>query len=120
VPNNTSIRAEDTPLRVEVKRGELVIRLGIETLAFATPDIEPWVVHNDETGQFRRRLKVIDPQEFAKDVALAMQRQDDTGASPLAYFLDKMMEDAIEDGSIAVEECDEPYELPTPADGGSA
>lgn len=84
---------KDSPLRVEVEGDELVIRIGIGTLAFAQ-HFRQW--YTGEVG-----YAVTDEAEFAKDVKNAMQHEEEDGSSPINDFLDKMCDAAVEDGSVA-------------------
>lgn len=86
---------QDAPLTVKIESRQLVIRIGVATLAFAneySPD------------EMLSRYRITNPLQFAKDVAAAMRAEEEDGSTPLTDFLDKMMEEAIEDGSIWAEE----------------
>lgn len=83
------------PLKASVEGDCLVIRIGVETLAWAS---------NPKNGGKLEGCRV-DPkraEEFAKDVSRAMQHEDELGNSPLAEFLDEMMQDAADSGSGAL------------------
>jgi hypothetical protein len=100
-------KPSDQPLKVRVTRGGLEISIGIETLAWAferTPYAQPY---SDEHSNYRQRLRVSDPLEFAHDVRRALTDEEADGSTPLSDLLDKMCEAAAEGGSLGVEECDE-------------
>ncbi len=90
---------KDCPLKVEVHDGELVIRIGISTLAYAQ-HFRQWDAMPDGGAVYA----VTDEAEFAKDVVNAMQHED--GSTPIGDFLDKMSDAAADDGSIACETAD--------------
>jgi hypothetical protein len=92
-----------SPLVVHVKGGELRVVIGIGTLAHAASYSDWANPHEDESGDYIRTFAIVNTQEFAEDVAHAMLREREDGSSPLSDFIDKMMEAAIEDGSMACE-----------------
>lgn len=85
----------NTPLRAEVKDRKLVVEIGIETLEWAS---------RPENGGTLERCKVDRRRriEWAKDVVHEMTREDEIGNSPLAQFLDDMMDKAADNGSGAL------------------
>jgi hypothetical protein len=102
-PEPQPAKTKDQPLRVEVVDGELVIRIGISTLAFAQ-HFRQW-----NTGQ--AGYAVTDEKEFAEDVGNAMGREEEDGSSPLNDFLDRMCDAAADDGSIACESAELRYQV---------
>ncbi|MBE3065158.1 MAG: hypothetical protein IMZ69_09100 [Spirochaetes bacterium] len=92
-------------MTVGIARGELVIRIGIETLAFCTDECSEF--YNSEKD--RSDVKVTDPDEWAKDVVRELEREEEDGSSPLTDLLERAMSDAVDQGSTAVElAADEP------------
>ena len=90
-------------LTVEVKKGLLTISIGVETLAHAT-SYATWANPYDaELVDYVRTFAIIDPVQFAKDVAHAMEAERQDGSTPLSDFLDKASEAALDDGSTACE-----------------
>lgn len=83
------------PLKAAVEGDCLIIRIGSETLAWAS---------NPKNGGKLEGCKVDLKRtaEFAKDVATEMQREDELGNSPLNEFLDEMMQAAADNGSAAL------------------
>ena len=72
-----------------------MVSIGVETLEWASkPENGGGLVRCKVDG--RRRV------EWAKDVAAEMTREDEVGNSPLAEFLDGMMEAAADMGSGAL------------------
>lgn len=84
-----------SPLKVAVKNGVLTASIGIETLAFASLSEFGGPLSDFCVG---KRLANV----WAKDVSLEMQREDESGNTPLSRFLDEMMEAAAESGSAAL------------------
>jgi hypothetical protein len=92
------------PLKVQIERGALVIRIGIDTLAYAMKFAD-WSIQFDETkDDYLQRYRVVDATELAKDVIHAMLREEEDGSTPLSDFLDKMTESAVQDGSLGVDD----------------
>ena len=99
------------PLRVEITRGQLCIRIGIETLAHATAYAEWANAWNEEDQDYKRTFAITDPLVFAKEVALALQHEKEDGSSLLSDMLDQATENAVNDGA---EGCDyEDISIPT-------
>lgn len=94
----------DNGLHAKIEEGEIVIRVGINTIKWAVEHHEESQPYNEESGEYEQRWIVTDPMEFAKDVKNAMLKEEEDGTTPLIEFLDKMCMDAIEDGSIGTEE----------------
>ena len=90
-----ALAAGSAPLRAEVKDGLLTITIGTETLAWST---------RHENGGRLEGLRVDRRKHkgFAKDVAREMTREDEIGATPLSDFIDKMVQAAADNGSIAL------------------
>lgn len=102
---------EEQPLRVEVTPdGELVIRIGIGTLAFAAEHMEINNPFDEDTENFKRLWRVIEPMEFANDVRRALCDEGEDGSTPLTELLDAASWAAIEDGSLGCVETDDPQE----------
>ena len=84
------------PLKIGVEGDELVIRIGVDTLAFCfeiSDDNQPFdATEND----FRRSFKVIDKHEFAKGVANGLCNEEEDGSSPVTRALDAACIDSVE------------------------
>ncbi len=93
-----------TPLTVEVKNGQLNIRVGIGVLAHAAGLCDRWVRYNEDKCDYEAKWRITDNLQFAKDVKCAMLDEAEDGSSPLTRFLDKACLDAVEQGSEAVED----------------
>jgi hypothetical protein len=113
------LRKKDTPLTIKIENGLFTIQIGIDTLAWAFDhldsnnpykEIGPEDEFGDRDWDFVQEYKVVDSEEFAKDVARIMQREEEDGSTPLSNFLDKMCNAAVDYGSIGVEESGEVIE----------
>ena len=82
----------ESPLRVNIENGELVIRVGINHL-------DGHEYHNRIPA-----LKFDDREEWVRDVIAEINREEEDGSTPLNTMLDKAMEAALEQGSIGVAE----------------
>ena len=77
-------------LKVNVKKGVLAITIGVDTLAFAMQRIERWP----------EEIKIIDADDFAKDVLRELMREEEDGSTPVHRLFDKVGLEAMEQGSI--------------------
>lgn len=95
------MKRADKPLQVEVDRGVLVIRIGINTLKDSA-ETGPafWERYPEDVGD-GPWSSVNDANQLAHDVARELQREKEDGTTPLDLLLDKALRDAYDDGSIA-------------------
>ena len=56
-------------LVVRVENGQLVIRIGVETLAFAADNSDLFNPFNEDKNDWVRKFKVINDLEWADDIA---------------------------------------------------
>jgi len=89
------MKSKDQPLVCRVEGNQLVIRIGVDVLAFASrPEnggkLEDCAV---ETGK---------EKEFAEDVAIEMMLDNGEGPFPFPDFLDEMIVAAADSGSAAL------------------
>jgi hypothetical protein len=94
---------KDAPLSVEVKEDRLVISIGIDTLAYCFERSESNNPYDEETGDFKQIERVASPMQFAKDVATELMMEEEDGSTPLNLLLDKMCEEAVNQGSNGLE-----------------
>jgi hypothetical protein len=59
---------------------------------------------NDQHDDYVQRWKVSDSHEFARDVQRELTREREDGSTKLMDLIDEVCMDAIEDGSLGVEE----------------
>ena len=98
--NEAKKTARDTPLSVGIENDQLVVRIGIDTLAFcAQPENGGPVL---DTQTLACRVDSRRARQWAKDVVREMTDEAENGDTPLCKFLDKMMCSAAENGSMAI------------------
>jgi hypothetical protein len=91
------------PLTVGLEGDQLVIRIGIDTLAWCFEISGSNQSFDDEANDFRRQWKVVDRHKFAKGVGIGLQDEREDGSSPLTDILDAACTEAIE-SDMGVEE----------------
>ena len=84
---------KDSPLRCKIEGNELVVRIGIDTLAFAAENMP-------ELFDQKYQIKVCNKKEFAKDAAGELLSEEEDGSSILSDALDKASMAAWENGSF--------------------
>lgn len=92
----------DKHLTCEVVDDELQIRIGIDTLGFATDRSELFNPFDEDRNDFVQRWKVIDNKGWAEEIADELNREDEIGGSPLIYLIEKMFQKALDQGSLSV------------------
>jgi len=103
-------RGRNRPLGLKVQGNEVVIRIGINTLAFAHNHADwnrPW---DDVRNDYIQQWKVADPNQFAKDFVNELQSEEEDGSTPLTELFDRICQNTTNEGTIAVEICGEPCE----------
>lgn len=105
------------PLTVGVEGDQLVIRIGVDTLAWCFEISEDNHTYDEKAKDYRRDWKVVDPHKFAKGVARGLCTEEEDGSTPLTGILDAACIVAIEDdmgvdedGRIATNEMLHPKE----------
>lgn len=80
-----------------IEGDEIVIRLPIEAL----PDVieGAWSMN-----ALRTRYQIVDGEAFAKELTLALNREDEQGTTPIHRMCDKAIEYAIDQGAEGIEE----------------
>lgn len=99
---------KESPLSCDIEGGEIVIRIGINVLAMATEDREPFTIYDEKLGDHRKAWVVTDAMEFAKDVRNELFNEEEDGSTPLTNLLDLVCTNALEQGCIGCEQ------VPTP------
>ncbi len=87
-------KPKDTPLQVNIEDGQLVIRIGVDTLAFCA-----LAKHG---GPLAENERVTDSTQFTEDVITELVREEENGDTPLTALLDEMIRMATENGCIAI------------------
>lgn len=93
---------KDTPLSCRIEGDELVIRIGIDVLADACEQREPFWVYDEDLGDMVQAWKVVDNLGWARDVSNELNREKEDGSSPLTNLLDAAFVSALDDGSLSV------------------
>lgn len=93
------IAGKDRPLGIAIEGGELVIRIGIDTLKFAAEHCPRFYSEDVLRGAMGPYVTVTDAEELAKDVRRELFREEEDGSTPFGDLLDKCIEAARDDGS---------------------
>jgi hypothetical protein len=94
----------DTPLEVVIEKNQLVIRIGLNTLAWCAEYCPRFYDgYNDPTNDGPYE-KIVDKRELARDIKRALLHEQEDGTTPLCLLLDDAIEWAANDGSLAFEE----------------
>lgn len=91
------------PLQVGVEGDELVIRIGVDTLAYAFEVGDVNNPFNEAADDFVRSWQVVDKYKFAKGVANRLCDEREDGSTPITDILDEAYIRAVED-DMGVEE----------------
>jgi hypothetical protein len=92
------------PLEVEIKNYELVIHIGLESLAYAADQSDLFNPYDPEKNNFVRQFQVSDAEEWAKDINRELTREEEDGSSMLTNLFDKAFEKALDQASLGVKE----------------
>lgn len=96
---------KDHPLTVSYRSGEVVIRIGANVLASAFAAGSYSHAYDEDEDEYFRNHAIVDVDQFAKDVVVALQHEDEDGSGPLTKLFDVAIESAIYDnGSTGVSE----------------
>ena len=85
-------------LMVEIAGGRLVISIGVDVLCFAAENCNRF--YDGENDKYT--LKITNKTKFAKEVARALEREEEDGTTPVHLLLDAAFESAVEDGCEGV------------------
>jgi hypothetical protein len=94
------------PLDIRVENDELVIRIGVDTLAFAAQHSDLFNPFDPAQNDFVQQFKVINLSEFAKDVRRELRREEEDGSTLLTDLLDKVFSRVVDQGSEALHYAD--------------
>jgi hypothetical protein len=94
----------DQPLSCKIENDELVVRIGIDTLAEAAEyeGREPFWRYDEDFGNIVQDWKIVDNLGWAQDIVLELNKEKEDGSTPLTDLLDKMSENALDQGSLSV------------------
>lgn len=96
---------KSSPLEVRVVDGELVIRIGVDTLAWAFDNSVENNPFSDALNDYQQAWKVKNAAEFAVDVRRALLEEGEDGTTALHILFDAAAQAAVNGGSLAVKEC---------------
>lgn len=85
-----SARKESSRLKAKIIGGNLVISIGIATLAFAAEECDG-----------NPKVEILDAKQLATDVIAELESEDEVGASMLTDIFDGAVTAAMENGSTA-------------------
>ena len=103
------VKPDNDELRelIAIEGDEIVIRVSMDALVFATehgPALEAW---SDEHSRFRG-VKVTDPRKWLVSVFRALRREAENGDTPVHLMLDAALRYAAEQGEEGIEIEDAP------------
>lgn len=102
----TKVDARNSPLRTSVEGGELVIRVGVDTLAFSAENsLNNWKF-DDAENTYKKLYEVTDHDQFALDVAREVESEYEIGQSLLTRMLDTAAEECFNNGANSMKEVD--------------
>ena len=97
------METRETPLTCEIKDGQIVIRVGVETLKWATEHAEENNPFDNRVLGFRRLWRITNPDKFAEDVCIELWREEEDGRTLVTKMIDQAASSAINKGSSWVE-----------------
>lgn len=93
----------DLPLQVAIEDEQLVIRIGIGTLAFAAEYCAEFYSEDIHQGSIGPYVRVTNREALARDVVRALTSEEEDGTTPLHLLFDQAFVDARDDGSEGFE-----------------
>lgn len=90
------------PLTIQIEEDELVIRVGVDTLALAASH-SPYFFNPDEP-YLEEYMGIDNPYILMEDVIRELNKEKEDGTTPVHLLLDDAIYSAYEDGSLAFKE----------------
>lgn len=87
------------PLTIGLEGDQLVIRIGVDTLAFCFEISEDNQPFDDKANDFRRSWKITNKYRFAQGVATGLRQEEEDGSTPITRILDDAYTFAVEDSA---------------------
>lgn len=84
------------PLTIGVEGDQLVIRIGVDTLAYCYEISEANHRWDDNEDEYLKQWRVTDKHKFAKGVAIGLRDEEEDGSTPITRILDDACIRAIE------------------------
>lgn len=82
---------------VKVENGKIIVEIEIDTLQYALQ------YYNDQNSFYDDKpLELVDAEALAKDIALALEQEEEDGDTLVHHMFDKALEYAIEMGSEGI------------------
>jgi hypothetical protein len=106
----TLARLREAPLTVTLQDERVVIAVGIDTLAhcWMTGPERDRLRWDDLTNDYDPNIaRIVEPQTFAEDVVRELKREQEDGTTPVHLLFDKAMLEAVEQGSLGVDDVEE-------------
>lgn len=100
----TPVVPAEQPLVVAIENEQLVIRVGVNVIAFVAEKSEKFQEYNMRTGQYDSLYRVADAAQLASDVVRALNKEQEDGTTPVHLLLDEAIEQAADDGSMGFHE----------------
>lgn len=93
---------EGCGLSVKIDGGQIIISIGIRTLAQAASTHEGLADWNEQTEKYNV-VNVVDTTGWSEDILSELQEEDEVGNSLITEVFNKAMLQAYENGSIGIE-----------------
>lgn len=93
---------KDRPLKCGIEDGEVVIRVGVNTLKIAAESCNEFY-DDAKHSKGPPYVKIVNDDEFAADIVRMLNSEDEDGSGPLSNLFDTAIVAAYEDGSLGFE-----------------
>lgn len=98
-----SRRRNMTPLTVAVKDDRLTITIGVGCLTYAAQRRFDEKAFDESGGEeSEAEFRIVDANEFAKDVRRALEKEQEDGTTPVHLMLDAAFDYALDYGTISI------------------
>lgn len=94
-----------SPLTVKVTNNKLIISIGIDTLAWAASNVPDNGLWKDGS-----ELIVLNSKEFADNMAIILQQEEEDGTTPVHILLENAMREVAEQGYLSVDIKEDGYD----------
>lgn len=93
----------DQELKIEIQNDELIIRIGISTLAVAARNCQYCDAIIMDHDADEEAVKITDEKVFAESILLALKREEEDGTTLVHKMLDSATEYVVEYGENGIE-----------------
>lgn len=109
MPRNRTEFKKDSPLEIACEDGQLIIRIGVDTLAHAAQRSDSYNAYDPAISDWNLKWRIRDNAAFANVIAHVLRNEDaEDGSSPFTRLLDQIFIKAAEDCDSSVEEIELP------------